>query len=118
MKNQHEEDSDFNHTFADETFDDGTVVPLTFVPEFDQNDQPGPSNLSPNAYASEIEYSPNQTTKLLNVSFISNDENIVETEMTEIESHIPIYEVFQQPFTIPASPVHETHHDNELNESK
>ena len=37
--------------------------------------------------------------------------------MTEIESHIPIYEVFQQPFTIPASPVHETHHDNELNES-
>ena len=96
---------------------DGTVVPLTFVPESDRNDQPGPSNLSPNAYASDIESAPNQTTELLNVSFISNDGNIVETEMTEIESHIPIYEVFQQPFTIPASPVHETHHDNELNES-
>ena len=50
MKNQHE-DSDFNHTFADETFDDGTVVPLTFVPEFDRNDLPGPPNLSPNACA-------------------------------------------------------------------
>ena len=33
LKNQHE-DSDFNHTFADETFDEGTVVPLTFVAEF------------------------------------------------------------------------------------
>ena len=54
MKNQHE-DSDFNHTFADETFDDGTVVPLTFVSEFDRNDQPEPSNLSPSAYASDIE---------------------------------------------------------------
>ena len=93
------------------------VVPLTFIPEFDRNDQPGPSNLSPNANTSDIESAPNQTTELLNVSFISNDGNIVETEMTEIESHIPIYEVFQQPFTIPASPVHETHHDNELNES-
>ena len=71
--------SDFNHTFADETFDDGTVVPLTFVLEFDQNDQPGPSNLSPNTYASDIESTPNQTTELLNVSFISNDGNIVET---------------------------------------
>ena len=50
VKNQHE-DSDFNHTFADETFDDGTVVPLTFVPEFDRNDLPGPPNLSPNACA-------------------------------------------------------------------
>ena len=54
VKNQHE-DSDFNHTFADETFDDGTVVPLTFVSEFDRNDQPEPSNLSPSAYASDIE---------------------------------------------------------------
>ena len=36
-KNQHE-DSDFNHTFEDENFDDGTVVSLTFVPEFDRND--------------------------------------------------------------------------------
>ena len=55
VKNQHEEDTDFNHTFADETFDDGTVVPLTFVSEFDRNDQPEPSNLSPSAYASDIE---------------------------------------------------------------
>ena len=37
--------------------------------------------------------------------------------MTEIENETPIYEVFEQPFTIPTSPVHETNHDNELNES-
>ena len=43
------------------------------------NDQPRPSNLSPNTYASDIESTPNQTTELLNVSFISNDGNIVET---------------------------------------
>ena len=116
VKNQHE-DSDFSHTFADEIFDDGTVVPVTFVPEFDQNDQPRPSNLSPNTYASDIESTPNQTTELLNVSFISNDGNIVETWMTEIESEAPVYEVFEQPFTIPTSPVHEANHDNELSES-
>ena len=112
MKNQHEV---INHTFADKTFGDGTVVPLTFVPESDRNDQPGPSNLSPNA--SYIESAPNQTTELLNVPFISNDGNIVEKEMTEIENETPIYEVFEQPFTIPTSPVHEANHDNELNES-
>ena len=116
VKNQHE-DSDFNHKFADETFDDGTVVPLTFIPEFDRNDQPGPSNLSSNGYTSDIESSPNQTTELLNVSFINNDGNIVEREMTEIENETPIYDVFEQPFTIPTSPVHEANHDNELNES-
>ena len=102
------------------------VVPLTFIPEFDRNDQSGPSNLSPNAYTSDIESAPNQTTEVLNVSFISNDGNIIETEMTEIENETPIYEVFEQPFTIPTSPVHETNHtspvhetnhDNELNES-
>ena len=107
VKNQHEH-SDFNHTFADETIDDGTVVPLTLVFEFDRNDQPGPSNLSPNAYASDIESAPNQRTELLNVSFISNDENIVETEMTEIENKTTIYQVFEQPFTISTSPAHET----------
>ena len=37
--------------------------------------------------------------------------------MTEIESETPVYEVFEQPFTIPTSPVHEANHDNELNES-
>ena len=116
VKNQHE-DSDFNHTFADETFDDGTVVPLTFIPEFDWNDQPGPSNLSSNGYTSDIESSPNQTTELLNASFIKDDGNIVKREMTEIENETPIYDVFEQPFTIPTSPVHETNHDNELNES-
>ena len=115
--NNEQEDSDFNHTFADETFDDGTVVPLTFVPDFDRNDQPVPSNLSPNAFASDIESAPNQTTELLHVSFISNDGNIAETEMTETENDTPIYEVFEQPFTIPTSPVHEANHDNELNES-
>ena len=52
-----------------------------------------------------------------NLSFISNDGNILEIEMTEIENETPIYEVFEQPFTIPTSPVHETNHDNELNES-
>ena len=67
------------------------VVPLTFIPEFDRNDQPGPSNLSPNANTSDIESAPNQTTELLNVSFISNDGNIIETEMTEIENETPIY---------------------------
>ena len=107
MKNQHE-NVDFHCTFADKTFDDGTVVPLTFVSESDRNDQPGPSNLSPHAYASDIESAPNQTTELLNVSFISYDGNIVETEMTETENETPIYEVFEQPFTIPTSPVHET----------
>ena len=80
---------------------------MTFVSEFDRNDQPGPSNLSPSAYASDIE----------SVSFISNGGNIVEIEMTEIENESPIYEVFEQPFTIPTSPVHETNQDNELNES-
>ena len=35
--------------------------------------------------------------------------------MTEIENDTPIYEVFEQPFTIPTSPVHEANHDNELN---
>ena len=60
---------------------------------------------------------PNQTTELLNVSFISNDGNIVKREMTEIENETTIYDVFEQPFTIPTSPVHETNHDNELNES-
>ena len=87
MKNQHE---DINHTFADKTFGDATVVPLTFVPESDRNDQPGPSNLSPNAYSSDIESAPNQTTELLNVSFISNDGNIVEKEITEIENETPL----------------------------
>ena len=116
VQNQHE-DRDFNHTFADETIDDGTVVPLTLVFEFDRNDQPRPSNLSPNAYASDTESAPNQTTELLNVSFISNDENIVETEMTEIDNETLIYEVFEQPFTISTSPAHETNHDNELNKS-
>ena len=53
----------------------------------------------------------------MNVSFISNDGNIVETEMTEIENETPICEVFEQLFTIPTSLVHETNHDNELNES-
>ena len=109
--------SDFNHTFADETFDDGTVVPLTFAPEFDRNNQPGPSNPSPNAYASDIESALIQTTELLNVSLISNDGNIVETEITEIENETPIYEVFEQPFTIPAWPAYERNHNNELNES-
>ena len=90
---------------------------MTFAPEFDRNNQPGPSNPSPNAYASDIESALIQTTKLLNVSLISNDGNIVETEITEIENETPIYEVFEQPFTIPTSPVHETNHDNELNES-
>ena len=37
--------------------------------------------------------------------------------MTEIENEPPIYEVFEQPFTIPTSLVHETNPDNELNES-
>ena len=90
---------------------------MTFAPEFDRNNQPGPSNPSPNAYASDIESALIQTTELLNVSLISNDGNIVETEITEIENETPIYEVFEQPFTIPTSPVHETNHDNELNES-
>ena len=83
MKNQHE-DRDFNHTFADENFDDSTVVPLAFVSEFDRNDQPGPSNLSWNAYASDVESAPNQTTKLLNVYHA----NIVETEMTEMRTRL------------------------------
>ena len=61
-----------------------------------------------------IEFAPNQITKLLNVSFVNNDGNIVETE---IENETPIYEVFEQPFTIPTSPVHEANHDNELSES-
>ena len=61
-----------------------------------------------------IEFAPNQITKLLNVSFVNNDGNIVETE---IENENPIYEVFEQPFTIPTSPVHETNHHNKLNES-
>ena len=52
----------------------------------------------------------------MNVSFTSNDGNIVETEMTEIENETPIYEVFEQPSTIPILPVHKTNHDNELNE--
>ena len=98
-KNQHE-DSDFNHIFADETFDDGTVVPLTPVPKFDRNDQSGPSNLFPNAYASDIESAPNQITE------ISNDRNIVETEITETDNETPIYEVFERPFTIVTLPVH------------
>ena len=59
----------------------------------------------------------NQTTELLNVSFISNDGNIVETEMTEIESETLIYEVFEQPFTISTSFAHETNHGNRLNKS-
>ena len=37
--------------------------------------------------------------------------------MTEIENETPIYKVFEQPFTIPTSPVHETNHDNELKKS-
>ena len=36
--------------------------------------------------------------------------------MTEIENETPIYEVFEQPSTIPILPVHKTNHDNELNE--
>ena len=36
--------------------------------------------------------------------------------MTEIENETPIYEVFEQPSTIPISPGHKTNHDNELNE--
>ena len=53
MKNQHED------TFADDNFDDSTVIPLAFVSEFDRIDQPGPSNLSWNAYASDVESAPN-----------------------------------------------------------
>ena len=37
--------------------------------------------------------------------------------MTEIENETPISEVFEQPFTIPTSPVHETNHHNKLNKS-
>ena len=48
-----------------------------------------------NPYASDIESAPNQTTELLNESFISNAGNIVETVMTEIENKTYIYEVFE-----------------------
>ena len=106
VRNQHE-DGTFDHTNANETVDEG-VVPLTFVPEFEPVNQPGTSNQQSNADA-DIDSNPHQTnpSEILNVSFLSNDGNIIDAIMAEIEQETHIYEVFEPSLNIALPPIRE-----------
>ena len=96
VRNQHE-DGTFKNTDANEAIYQ-SVVPLTFVPEFEPFNQPGTSNQQSNAEA-DIDSIPYR--------------NIIDATMAEMEQET--YEVFEPSFNIFLSPVRD---DNaELTES-
>ena len=74
-RNQHG-DGTFDLTDANETVDE-SVIPLTFVPEFELANQRGTANVQSKADA-DIDSVPHQTnlSKILNVSFLRRDGNI------------------------------------------
>ena len=111
VKSQHEDGTVDDRADADEIVDD-SVVPLTFVPEFEPDFQPGISNHPSNAAALDIDSTPHQTTpsELLNVSFRNNNGNIIDVAMAEIEQETPIYEVFEPSLNIPLSPIGDTNY--------
>ena len=111
VKSQHEDDTVNVHTDAGKIVDD-SVVPLTFVPEFEPDFRPGTSNQPSNATALDIDSKPHQTTPQdsLNVSFRSNEWKIIDAAMAEIEHKTPIYEIFELFLNFSLSPVRDTNY--------
>ena len=91
---------------AGEVSDDTTTI-FKFVSDLES--QPGPSNQPSNTATNADHLTPlSSSSEVLPVSFVSDDGNTIDLEMSTTEKQTPIYEVLEQSLNPPSSPICDT----------
>ena len=91
---------------AGEVSDDTTTI-FKFISDLES--QPGPSNQPSNTATNTDHLTPlSSSSEVLPVSFVSDDGNTIDLEMSTTEKQTPIYEVLEQSLNPPSSPICDT----------